>query len=597
MHSVKMIYGKGDAVMQKTENRETLSFASLALALADDYTSLYVIDAEDDSYIEYVPSGENKELKIASRGENFFEDVPHNCRQLVVKEDHANFLKTFSRDNVMEALEKGKSFSLDYRLMIDGVPRYYSLKTIRSYSDQSIIIGVRNVDEQTRREKKARELSDTYNHIAGSLASRYEVIYYVDMETDNYLIYSASEEYSDLGTTLEGVNFFADAARDIKQLIHPEDMQKTLDALKKENIVGLLKKSGSLSLTYRQLLSGRQQYMGMMILHPKNDERHIVVGVANVDEQVRHDQEMAKETQTFSDISTALAQRYAVIYHVNTVNDHYTEFSTSAQYSWVREGSEGNSFFEECAENMKESIFEDDLPMMMLSMKKENILNTIAVFGQVNLTYRLLIKGEPQYASLYAVRAAEDSDYIIIAVSNIDKFKRMELDYKAALEKAEKDSLTGVKSKHAYVEAEAELDNRIRKSIQYPFAIVMCDINGLKEVNDLKGHMAGDDYIRAASAVICDSFSHSPVFRIGGDEFTVILKGRDYDCRSELAEKMRKNLEKNKHNGMPLLAFGIAEFDADMDIRVQDVFERADKLMYENKVKCKASVNRGKEWG
>ena len=223
--------------MQKTDSKKTLSFASLALALADDYTSLYVIDAEDDSYIEYVPSGENKELEIASKGDNFFEDVPRNCRELVVKEDQANFLKTFSRENVMEALETGRSFTLNYRLLIEGVPRYYSLKTIRSYSDQSIIVGVQNVDEQTRRENKAKELSHTYDQIAGSLASLYEVIYYVDLDTDNYLLYSASEEYSDLGTTLEGVNFFADAARDIKQLIHPEDMQKTLDALKKEMIM------------------------------------------------------------------------------------------------------------------------------------------------------------------------------------------------------------------------------------------------------------------------------------------------------------------------------------------------------------------------
>ena len=438
--------------MQGTESGKTLSFASLALALADDYTNLYVINAEDDSYIEYVPSGENKELEIASSGKNFYEDVPRNCRELVFKEDQAEFLKTFSRDNVMKALAAGRSFTLDYRLVIDGVPCYYSLKTIRSYSDQSIIIGVQNVDSR-----------------------------------------------------------------------------------------------------------------------------------------VRHEQEMKKEIQTFSDISTALAQRYAVIYHVNTVTDHYTEYSTSAQYSWVKEGSDGNSFFTECEENMKTSIYEEDQAMMYASMKKDNLLNTIAVFGQVNLTYRLLINGEPQYVSLYAVRAAEDSDYIIIAVSNIDKFKRMELAYNDAVEMVGRDSLTGVKSKHAYVEAEEELDSQIEKSVQPPFAIVMCDINGLKAVNDIYGHKAGDEYIRSASAIICNSFSHSPVFRIGGDEFAVILKGRDYDCREELLDNMMKVLEKNIKNGMILLAVGISDFDPDMDIRVQDVFERSDRLMYEHKEKCKAA--------
>jgi len=575
--------------MQGTESGKTLSFASLALALADDYTNLYVINAEDDSYIEYVPSGENKELEIASSGKNFYEDVPRNCRELVFKEDQAEFLKTFSRDNVMDALESGRSFMLNYRLVIDGVPVYHSLKTIRSYSDQSIIIGVRNVDKQMRRENKAKELSRTYDQIAGSLASRYEVIYYVDMETDNYLIYSASDEFSEFCTTVKGKDFFADAERDIKQFICSEDRDRILRALKKEKVSEALKKTGSVSFSYCQHLGGREQYMEMLLVRPKNDDRHVVIGVANVDEQVRHEQEVAKETQTFSDISTALAQRYVVIYHVNTVTDHYTEYSTSAQYSWVKEGSDGNSFFTECEENMKTSIYEEDQAMMYASMNKDNLLNTIAVFGQVNLTYRLLINGEPQYVSLYAVRAAEDSDYIIIAVSNIDKFKRMELAYNDAVEMVGRDSLTGVKSKHAYVEAEEELDSQIEKSVQPPFAIVMCDINGLKAVNDIYGHKAGDEYIRSASAIICNSFSHSPVFRIGGDEFVVILKGRDYDCREELLDNMMKVLEKNIKNGMILLAVGISDFDPDMDIRVQDVFERSDRLMYEHKEKCKAA--------
>ncbi len=576
--------------MQGTESGKTLSFASLALALADDYTNLYVINAEDDSYIEYVPSGENKELVIASSGKNFYEDVPRNCRELVFKEDQAEFLKTFSRENVMDALESGRSFMLNYRLVIDGVPVYYSLKTIRSFSDQSIIIGVRNVDKQTRRENKAKELSRTYDQIAGSLASRYEVIYYVDMETDNYLIYSASDEFSEFCTTVKGKDFFADAERDIKQVICSEDRDRILRALKKEKVSEALKKTGSVSFSYCQHLGGREQYMEMLIVRTKNDDRHVVIGVANVDEQVRHEQEVAKETQTFSDISTALAQRYAVIYHVNVVTNHYTEYSTAPEYSWVKKGTEGDSFFEECEENMKTAIYEDDLGMMLVAMKKENVLNTIATFGQLNLTYRLVVDGEARYVALYAVRAAEDSDYIIIAVSNVDKVKRMELALSNAVEMVGRDSLTGVKSKHAYVEAEEELDSQIGNSTQPEFAIVMCDLNGLKEVNDFKGHKAGDEYIRSASAIICNSFSHSPVFRIGGDEFAVILKGRDYDCRGDLIDQMIKKLEETKNNGLKLFAFGISKFDPAIDIRVQDVFERADRLMYKDKEECKKAI-------
>ena len=64
--------------------------------------------------------------------------------------------------------------------------------------------------------------------------------------------------------------------------------------------------------------------------------------------------------------------------------------------------------------------------------------------------------------------------------------------------------------------------------------MVVCDVNGLKKINDTLGHKAGDEYIRKAFEMICDIFQHSPVYRTGGDEFVVILTGRDYIIRKEL---------------------------------------------------------------
>lgn len=91
--------------------------------------------------------------------------------------------------------------------------------------------------------------------------------------------------------------------------------------------------------------------------------------------------------------------------------------------------------------------------------------------------------------------------------------------------------------------------------------------------------------------MICNTFKHSPVFRIGGDEFAVILKGQDYLSRMELMKHLIQYLDANKHNGMVLLASGISDFHHEQDIRVQDVFERADMRMYLNKKQCKAAAS------
>ena len=567
----------------KKHDKTPISFARLALALANDYCSIYVINAEDDSYVEYSPSGDDKELVQVSSGKNFYEAVPHNCRELVYKEDQEYFLETFKKSNVLKALEDGHSFSLTYRLVINDEPRYFFLKTIRS-DDRSIVIGVRDIDAEKRKELENEKNSRAYAEIAKSLASLFEIIYHIDIETGSYTEYSSSEAFSNQGFGRSGNDFFEHAKEDMKPVIHPDDRENIINKLERNVLLKALRKKGTVSLTYQQLVDNEYHYVNLLAFIQKADKEHIVVGVRNIDAEKSRE----AQSQTFSDIALALAKRYEVIYLVNIVTNEYTEYSASENYRKLKVGTTGKDFFAESQMNMKRDIYEPDLHMMSTVMQKENLMKGISTYGKVPVNYRLMLDGRPQYVSLYAVRPQDDSDHIIIAVANIDEAMQKEFAYQ---DMANKDSLTGVKNKRAYAQAEAELDDYIAKFTQPPFSVVVCDINGLKEVNDTKGHNAGDAFIRNACSIICNIFKHSPVFRIGGDEFAVIMKGSDYDERTHLMEELNKVLEANKHNGMVILAAGISDFDPDLDMRVQDVFERADNLMYDNKKICKALGN------
>ena len=116
----------------------------------------------------------------------------------------------------------------------------------------------------------------------------------------------------------------------------------------------------------------------------------------------------------------------------------------------------------------------------------------------------------------------------------------------------------------------------------------MVDMNGLKLLNDTYGHEKGNVAIKKTCSLICDVFSHSPVYRFGGDEFVVIIKDRDYDS---IEEKIRqfKSLSKET-TGEPWervnAAIGYALYDH--DDTVDDVFRRADHSMYEYKKEMKA---------
>ena len=151
---------------------------------------------------------------------------------------------------------------------------------------------------------------------------------------------------------------------------------------------------------------------------------------------------------------------------------------------------------------------------------------------------------------------------------------------------AERDSLTGVGNKYAYTQKGKEVDDDIRSGHILPFALVVCDLNGLKQVNDTQGHAAGDAYIREACRLICDQYKHSPVYRIGGDEFAVFLVGADYERRDELLESLNSRIAENAEAGGAVIAAGMAEYEPD-DERLFDVFSRADKRMYERKKQLK----------
>ncbi|MBQ8700510.1 MAG: GGDEF domain-containing protein, partial [Acidaminococcaceae bacterium] len=154
-------------------------------------------------------------------------------------------------------------------------------------------------------------------------------------------------------------------------------------------------------------------------------------------------------------------------------------------------------------------------------------------------------------------------------------------------ELAGRDPLTGVKSKLAFTEQEKELDAAVAAGTAGNFSVVVCDLNGVKFVNDTKGHKAGDEYIRSASVLICGAFKRSPVFRIGGDEFAVILKGYDYEQRDAILAGLERQVEENILLKKVIVSTGLADYRPGRDRKVKDIFERADALMYARKRKLK----------
>lgn len=162
---------------------------------------------------------------------------------------------------------------------------------------------------------------------------------------------------------------------------------------------------------------------------------------------------------------------------------------------------------------------------------------------------------------------------------------------------AYRDALTGVGSKTAYLKKIDELNQALAEG-NTNYALVMVDMNNLKGINDDYGHRMGDLYIKGGCHLICETFKHSPVFRIGGDEFVAVLQGLDFERRKQLVAQLKKSYEDALANSSaePWLrysaAVGMADFASD-DATVELVFKRADRLMYEDKRRTKGIASEG----
>jgi diguanylate cyclase (GGDEF)-like protein len=161
-------------------------------------------------------------------------------------------------------------------------------------------------------------------------------------------------------------------------------------------------------------------------------------------------------------------------------------------------------------------------------------------------------------------------------------------------ELANRDALTGIRNKTAYDHEMKRMEALLREG-ETKIGLAMVDLNYLKKLNDTYGHEKGNLAIQKLCRMVCVTFDHSPVFRIGGDEFVIILRGSNYDDYDQLNERLQNEMKAMQADETlqpwekVSASIGAAFYDPAQDDGLDSVFRRADHAMYENKLAMKAS--------
>ena len=299
-----------------------------------------------------------------------------------------------------------------------------------------------------------------------------------------------------------------------------------------------------------------------------------------------------KEKEIYDNIARSLAENYDVLYYVNAEDSSYISYECRNIYGKIEMQKTGKDFFEVSVKDISNIVHKSDRDLALSFVNKENIANELTDKKSCSLEYRVVAFNKTHYVRM-TVRKTINGSHYIIGIENIDEEVRREKQHLKALntekEIARRDELTGVKNKTAYTELEKAVQENIDNGMDYlPFGLVVCDTNNLKKINDSYGHVAGDEYIKKSAMLLCDTFVHSPVFRVGGDEFVVFLRGNDYSNKEELMKSLRARVRENLQvKSEPILASGMAEYTPKTDTLVSEIFDRADKDMYKNKRELK----------
>ena len=399
------------------------------------------------------------------------------------------------------------------------------------------------------RERKEKEI---YDSIARGLAEDYEAIYYINVETGKYREFSKSPEYDSLQVPFAGKNFYDETRINIDKYVHPDDREFAHNLYCKETMLKNLENRKSYSYKYKLIINGQPRHFQFTMMRSK-DQKHFVLYEKDIDDEITFENmrlENHKKQVSFTEIAEILAVKYDVIYYVDAETSDYISYECRNIYGNLQIQRSGADFFADSKNDIINIVHKNDHDLVLGFLNKDHIITALMNQKSCSLDYRVVAFKKTYYVRMTVQKTANGSHYII-GIENIDNG----MDY-------------------------------------LPFGLIICDTNELKKINDSQGHQAGDEYIKKSAKLLCDIFVHSPVFRVGGDEFVVFLRSEDYTNRENLMKILQSKVQENlQSKSGPILASGMSEYIPESDCLVSEIFNRADKAMYKNKRELKKAEN------
>ncbi|MCR5020197.1 GGDEF domain-containing phosphodiesterase [Ruminococcus sp.] len=262
--------------------------------------------------------------------------------------------------------------------------------------------------------------SISYVNITKALAADYISLYYVDLENDSYTEYTSKMGEDDISVRSHGKDFFNTSLEKARKVIYSEDIDMFINTFSKEHIISSLDEQGNFKITYRLMVNNEPVYMDMKAMRMGHDPSHIIIGVSNVDQQMKEKLmlEQIHRNEKLYTLVMAISGDYICLYTIDPMTENYTEYKASNIYKSYGFAIKGTDFFRSGRDNCHKAIYsKEDCERFRSQFTKENVMDAIERDGSFTINYALKTDNGPlPVTARIAMIHDDDGDKLVLGV-------------------------------------------------------------------------------------------------------------------------------------------------------------------------------------
>ncbi len=602
-----------DAQMKQKElleaarkERETLA---RMMALSDDYLAYYIIDPETGRYTEYRATSEYASLGISKEGEDIFRESAENAKTALWPEDVERLQKRFTRENVLYEIHTRGAFVLRYGMLFNGERKTVSLRVARLVESdgEKLIAGIRQVRGDSP--DAAEALTEGDNGFQALVDKQIKACAVLSVEkgpdgtAGMIRIVRANRAYK----TAMGSKYYDNMPyyELVPKVVRFENSCYRC-AIEHKQIHNYTQTKANGLWTDQQLIplySDREDigYCLFILEMDKaiNRERMSAVSIRTAEAVLKAaitllgandlKERVGTVLTDVLELSEAFQVRLMLIDHENKRAINYCDrglISLDEGYTVPEDPDKGQISYplicswEKCLGDQNNLTVTTKEDMDALEPLNPVWVNTMRAYGVTTLLLIPLRHEKEIIGYLYLCNFNADKVLEVRELAEMMSFFLSTEIYNAVLlarldEMSHTDALTGLNNRNAMIQRTNAIAQRTEPE---PFGIVNLDLNGLKTVNDLQGHDAGDRLLVSATEMLKKFFYAEDLYRTGGDEFIVIATGITREAFERKVERLRRATEKEG-----AVSFAVGAYWSDGTDDISTAFRRADEIMYADK--------------